>query len=410
MRDSQVVIVFVALFFLFSGLYALMIRWPGQGRPHLEEVTKGANKEGEAPARLDQPAERAWNQTRAGRQLLLTRFRDNPPVVVKGIYLTAWTAGSPERMGQILRLLDETDLNAVVIDVKDQSGYVLYPSRLEAVREAGALKVKIQDLKGLLERLKEKGIYPIARLVVFDDPVLARARPELAIRNHAGTPWADGNGFYWTNPYNEEVWDYNLAIAREVAELGFREIQFDYVRFPDNAERVAREAVLENPAGLSRVEAITFFLRQARAQLGPRGVYVSADVFGLTTSSSDDMGIGQDFRAMAQVVDYISPMIYPSHYYNPGIYGLPDPEADPYNLVRRALEDARRKAAGTRAIIRPYLQDFSLKHKYGRSEIEAQIRAAHEQGIKEWILWNASNHYTPGVNYRAGENPGDKEK
>jgi len=398
-RRRQLVIAFLALFFSLSGLYAALIRNP----LWMKDEAPASTPESEARGLPVVPEELPFNQVAEGRRLLAERRRANPPVVVKGIYLTAWTAGNRQRLEETLEFIANSGLNAVVIDVKDQSGYVLYPSQLDSVQEIQGIKVKIPDLKGLLDRLREKGIYPIARLVVFSDPVLAQARPALAIRTPAGQPWRDWNGFYWTNPYKEEVWEYNLAIAREVAELGFREIQFDYVRFPDNAHRVIREAVLENPAGLTRVEAITTFLRRARAELAPLGVYISADVFGLTTSAVDDLGIGQDFRAMAEVVDYISPMIYPSHYYNPGIYGLPDPEADPYTVVRRALEDARRRAAGTRAILRPYLQDFSLRYKYGKKEIEAQIRAAAEHGINQWILWNAANYYTPGVDYFLGE-------
>ncbi|MEW6400022.1 MAG: putative glycoside hydrolase, partial [Bacillota bacterium] len=323
------------------------------------------------------------------------------PVRARGIYLTSYVAGIPQRLQQLVDHVQGTGLNAMVIDLKDNSGTVPYPLPLPLLGEIGAVRPRMADLPALVRDLKSRGIYLIARIVVFQDPVLAKARPEWAIRDHQGKPWRDHSGMYWTNPYSREVWRYNVDLAEQAVKLGFDEVQFDYVRFPDNPQRVARTAVLDNPEGLSQIQAILKFLRLAQEKLAGRA-FLSADVFGLTTTTADDMGIGQDFSAICQVVDYISPMVYPSHYFNPGIYGLPVPEANPYQVVKRALEDAKAKARGSRAIIRPWLQDFSLGIHYGRAEVEAQIRAAHEEGIDQWLLWNPANVYTAGVDYRAG--------
>ncbi|HHY95332.1 MAG TPA: polysaccharide deacetylase family protein [Firmicutes bacterium] len=332
------------------------------------------------------------------------------PVRAQGIYLTSHVAGIPDRFGALVTHVENTGLNAMVIDLKDNSGTVPCTLGIPLLEQVGAVKPRIDDLAGLLSSLKAKGIYPIARIVVFQDPVLAKAKPEWAIRDHQGNPWRDRDGKYWLNPYCPEVWDYHLALAEAAVRLGFAEVQFDYVRFPDNPQRVAREAVLDNPRNLSRSEAITSFLRLVKDKIQGKA-FLAADVFGLTTTTLDDMGIGQDFTAICQVVDYICPMVYPSHYYNRGIYGLPVPEADPYQVVKRALQDAKAKARGTRAIIRPWLQDFSLRIHYGRAEIEAQIKAAHEEGVDEWLLWNPANVYTKDVDYRvgaAGGTPGNE--
>lgn len=326
-----------------------------------------------------------------------------PPARVRarGIYLTSRVAGIPQRVGQLVDYVGATGLNAMVIDLKDNSGTVPYPLPVPLLQEIQAVQPRIADLPALVRDLKSRGIYLIARIVVFQDPVLARARPEWAIRDHQGRPWRDHNGMYWTNPFSREVWAYHLDLAEQAVKLGFDEVQFDYVRFPDNPRRVAETAVLDNPEDLTRTQAIVTFLRLARERLAGRA-FLSADVFGLTTTASDDMGIGQDFSAICQVVDYICPMIYPSHYYHAGIYGLPVPEANPYQVVKRALQDAKARARGTRATIRPWLQDFSLHIHYGAAEVEAQIRAAHEEGIDQWLLWNPANVYTAEVDYRAG--------
>ncbi|MBC7339963.1 MAG: polysaccharide deacetylase family protein [Firmicutes bacterium] len=335
-----------------------------------------------------------------------TAPREGPPLPVRarGIYLTSHTAGMTDRVDRLLAHVEGSGLNAMVIDLKDNSGTVPYPLEVPLLQEIGAVRPRIADLPGLVRQLKDRGIYLIARIVVFQDPVLARARPEWAIRDHEGRPWRDQNGWYWTNPYLRQVWEYNADLAEQAVLLGFDEVQFDYVRFPDNPGRVARTAVLDNPDGLGRSEAIVAFLRLARERLAGKA-FLSADVFGLTTTTADDMGIGQDFSAICQVVDYISPMVYPSHYYNAGIYGLPVPEANPYQVVKRALQDAKAKARGTPAIVRPWLQDFSMRIRYGRAEVEAQIRACHEEGVDQWLLWNPANVYTTGVDYRAGLPP-----
>lgn len=327
------------------------------------------------------------------------------PVKAHGLYLTSWVAGIPSRVDRLLDHISTTGMNAIVIDVKDNTGTIAGPvENVKLAEEIGALGKRVKDLPGLVKSLLDRGVYPIARIVVFQDPVLAKAKPEWAIRNRDGSVWRDADGNYWVNPYRKEVWDYNLTIAKEAARMGFREIQFDYVRFPDNRKGARKNAVIDNPEGLSQADAIEAFLKYCVKELKPLDVFVSADVFAFTATAKGDLGIGQDFRRIAGIVDYICPMVYPSHYYNSGIYGFADPEAHPYEVAKNSLLDAIERSEGQRAIIRPWLQDFSLKHEYGPEEVAAQIRAALEVGIDEWLLWNPANVYTAGVDY--GLKPG----
>jgi hypothetical protein len=319
----------------------------------------------------------------------------NPPVKVKGIYLTGWKAGMEAEFEKLLNLVDTTELNAMVVDVKDNTGRITYESSVPLVREIGAGSTRIKHIDGLLKTLKEHNIYAIARIVVFEDPVLSKARPDLSIKTKSGLPWATRRGLGWVDPYNSYVWDYVVDIAEEAAKKGFNEIQFDYVRFPSDGN--LNNIVYPAYDGRSRVQIISSFLTYAKKRLEPYGVYVSADIFGLVTSAEDDMKIGQVLEDVAAVVDYISPMVYPSHY-APGSYGLPNPNAAPYETVYRSLADAvkrLKKMEGDKAEIRPWLQDFTLgKPPYGPREVRAQIKATYDAGLSQWILWNPANTYT----------------
>lgn len=328
--------------------------------------------------------------------------RENPPVKARGIYLTGNTVGH-SRFRDLINMVETTELNAVVIDVKNDHGKITYNSQIELVEELDAhLSAPIKDLKAILDELHEKGIYPIARIVVFKDPYLAELKPEWSIQKNSGGLWRDRNGVAWINPYEKKVWDYNIAVAREVALLGFREIQFDYIRFPENAHLLDREAYYPGE-DLPKEEVIRDFLVYAAEQLQDYNVYLSADVFGvIATSWGDSDRIGQAWEAMSPHVDYICPMVYPSHY-GKGYFGFSVPDAHPGETVEFALTDALKRNAALKdpAIIRPWLQSFTATSwvpgaiPYGPAEIRAQIEAAMELGIDEYLLWNASNRYQP---------------
>lgn len=319
------------------------------------------------------------------------------PEHVRGLYVNAWAAGSTSRMNALLDLARRTEINTLVIDIKDASGYVSHDTDVALAHEVGATADRrITDLPALLERLEAEGIYPIARIVVVKDPVLSAGRPDLAIQDTAGGIWIDSKEIVWLNPYSSEVWKYHVDLAREVAEMGFPEIQWDYIRFPDAPRADLDRAVFPGGDGITRAAAIRGFLAYARESLSDLPVRSTADVFGVTTSFNRDIGLGQLWESFIDVVDVALPMVYPSHYWE-GSFGYSEPNAHPYEVVRAALRDALRRSERVEGagLTRPWIQDFTLGVPvYGAAEVRAQIQAAYDVGIREWILWNPSTRYT----------------
>lgn len=322
------------------------------------------------------------------------------PEFVRGLYVNAWAAGSSRRMSELLAIVDSTEVNSLVIDIKDATGYVSHDTDVELAREIGADgEIRIRDLPGLLSRLEEAGVYPIARIVVVKDPLLAAARPETAVQDTAGGIWVDSKGIIWQNLFNEELWEYNVAIAREVAEMGFPEIQWDYIRFPDAPVSDMERAVFVGGEGRLRVDAVRGFLSYARDELAELPVRSTADVFGVSTSFRRDIGIGQLWETFIDVVDVALPMVYPSHYWE-GSFGYAVPNEYPYEVVYAALRDGLRRSDSVvgAGLTRPWLQDFSLGSPiYGAPEVRAQIQATYDVGLPEWILWNPSTRYSVGA-------------
>lgn len=320
---------------------------------------------------------------------------------VKGIYVTAYSAGGA-KLDKLIDLLDHTDLNAMVIDLKDDAGQITYPTTNPKLLKYGSPHRFIPDIDKLLQRLKQHDIYPIARIVVFKDTLLAEAHPELSFTQADGTLWQNANGDSFVNPYSSEVWDYNIELAKEAARLGFKEIQFDYVRFPEGFENKADNLHFFKTAA-GRTDQITAFLKTAKQELAPFGVRVSADIFGYAASVPAAEGIGQDFNQIAENVNVVSPMIYPSHY-STGWFGLKDPDKAPYQTVKGAIADTHKKIDmihENQPIIRPWIQDFTAAWlgsghyiPYGEHEVEEQIRALSDMGVKEYLLWNAGNRYS----------------
>ena len=319
------------------------------------------------------------------------------PERVRGIYANAWASGSRGRMDELFSIARRTEVNAIVVDIKDATGYLSHQTEVPLAHTIGATgEIRIADLPALLDRFEAEGVYPIARIVIVKDPILSEYRPELAVADTSGGVWVDSKGIVWLNPYSTGVWDYHVDIAREVARMGFPEIQFDYVRFPDAPAADLDRAVFEGAEGRSKAAVIRELLAYARESLAEFGVLSTADVFGVTTSTDRDVGIGQVWETFIDAVDVALPMVYPSHYWE-GSFGLDDPNARPYEVVRRAVSDAlarsaRVEGAGT---TRPWLQDFSLGAPvYGGAEVRAQIQATYDAGVDEWILWNPGSRYT----------------
>jgi len=315
------------------------------------------------------------------------------PFVPKALYLTYYGIGDRSLRESALNLVKETELNALVIDVKGDRGIITYKSSIPLVSEVGAQKqVIVKDIKGLLQSLRERGIYTIARIVVFKDNSLGTARPDLAVRTQDGRIWRDRENLVWVDPSKREVWDYNIHIAAEAARNGFDEIQFDYVRFPD---RKGLAFAVPNTQE-NRVKNISGFLMEAQKRLAPYNVFVSADIFGYVSWNLDDTQIGQRLDAIFPYVDYISLMLYPSGFQF-GIPGYRNPVAHPYEIVSLSLKRARERTNIPAVRFRPWLQAFKdyafdKRYFYG-PEIRSQIIAAEEFGSGGWMLWNPRNVY-----------------
>src|SRR5687767_13256052 len=320
------------------------------------------------------------------------------PSPLRGLYVNRWAAVG-QRMWELIDVAKRTEVNALVIDVKDDRGYVLYRSRVPLAREIGADTVapmRADRMRAVLDTMRAYEIYPIARIVVVKDPVLARKKAEWSIkRGSDGRPWLDKTGNPWLDPHQRGPWQYAVDLACEAIDLGFSEVQYDYVRFPDEG-RILTEAGFPLARGRDRASVIRDQLRFVRGSLRPSGVPVTADVFGLTTSDTTDMGIGQLWEKFIDAVDVVLPMTYPSHYAR-GNYGLKRPNASPYQVIDRALRDAKRRSAGiaNAARIIPWYQDFTLgAPRYGPAQLRAQMQAGYDNGIYDWMLWNPGSRYT----------------
>ena len=309
------------------------------------------------------------------------------PSQVKGMHLTVYAAASQIHKTRTNDLLDNTEMNAVVIDIKEIDGDI----SVKNVADGLSYSTKVPSVLPYLKDVKSKGMYAIARIVVFRDNVMPRKRPELAVKNPDGTIWEDRKHLTWLNPYKQGAVDYILELAEKTADMGFDEIQFDYIRFPSDGNTKNCRYGVEHSSVTASAQIVNF-LKQAKKRLSPKGIKVSIDVFGLTTTEKTDMGIGQKIVEMTEQVDYVSPMIYPSHYNN-GEYGIPNPNKEPYRTVYIALQGAKKRIPAEK--LRPWLQDFSMKGvKYGPAEIQAQIQACYDCGITTWMLWNAACKYT----------------
>ena len=320
-----------------------------------------------------------------------------PPEPVRALYVNAWAFAST-KLWRLITLADSTEVNAFVIDVKDDTGCLLYRSQVATARAIGASDcARLSAIGPRLDSVRMHDIRPIARIVVAKDPLLATGKPAWAVRHSAGGLWTDRIGMAWVDAYNDSVWIYAAQLAAEAVRLGFAEVQFDYVRFPDEPRSHMATAVFgARRAGDTQRSAVRRNVRLMKQRLAPLGVPVTFDIFGLSATYAGDMGIGQVWEDFVDVADVVLPMVYPSHYYA-GAYGYRRPNHHPYQIVRNALRDAQaRTPPGLALEIRPYLQAFTLgrrKPRYTPHEIREQIRAAEELGILSWVLWNPRSVY-----------------
>ena len=402
--------------FSMAGLLALT----GCSRPAPEEETSPAETETVEEAPVEEETSGIKVIENVGpdknRTVSLRIVDENNPalpgreaVKVRGIYISGPMAGSTELFQNILDSAAGTEINTVVIDFKDDQGRITCPVDSPVASEIGACRPYVQDMKELIASLKERGLYVIARVVAFRDPWLAEKKPEWSLHLADGSLYRDRQGMAWVDPYRKEVWDYLVEVGTEAKEAGFDEVQFDYIRF--STEGTMRDVVFDEAVtgGRSKTDVITEFVKYAYENLASQGLFVSADVFGTIIGSDiDAQAVGQVYTEMAKHLDYICPMIYPSHY-GPGNFGLEHPDTMPYETVLEALKksqmvmDQAAEADGhvsSQAIVRPWLQDFIASYlgegnyiPYGYKEVQRQIQAVKDAGYDEWMLWSAANRY-----------------
>ncbi len=323
-------------------------------------------------------------------------------VKAKGLYLTASSAAS--RLDHYIELANTTEINSYVIDVKNDYGIVSHKSEVPLASEIGAIE-SLYDIEKMTKKLRDNNIYSIARIVCFKDPILAKNKPEMAIKNTEGGLYVH-NKMNWVNPYSKDAWQYNIDLAKEALAKGFDEVQFDYIRFPDGKKS---QMVFDGKDDRQLYEVVNDFLAYARQQL-PNAI-ISGDVFAIILESPGDTeGIGQYFEYVGENLDYLCPMAYPSHYANGQIINnvkFPKPDLDPYGVIKNTLLKAKaryEKVEGHKPILRTYLQDFSATwigngnwQYYEDEQVRQQIQAVYDAGYEEWFLWDPMNKYREGA-------------
>ena len=339
---------------------------------------------------------------------------ENPPEVIKAAYATGWTAGGTQGLNRMIELIKSTELNAIVIDIKDYSGQMSYRTDIPQVEEYGKDRdLKILRPNAMIKKLHDNGIYVIARQTIFQDPILANARPDLALMSSTtGKQWKDNLKVMWLDPAGKETWDYNIAIAKDALSRGFDEINFDYIRFASDGNLNDIKYPFWDEKTLKRYVIRDFwkYLRKALPE-----AKISADLFGLVTLNYGDVGIGQNIDDAFHYFDAIAPMVYPSHYQK-GFDGYSNPAVHPYEIVYRSMQEANERlkhyiinaetSTSTeyylvkKPQLRPWLQDFDLGATYTADMVKAQINATYTAATgtpSGWMLWNPSNKYTKGA-------------
>lgn len=324
------------------------------------------------------------------------------PTPVRGLYLTSWVAGYKNAEGdyswrkKIVAIATTTEINTLVIDIKDYTGRISFELPGTIYSEMGADSKRIPDVKEFIQELHDENIYVVGRLSVFQDQFLTAERPELAVlRKDNGEVWRDRMGIAWLDPGNRQVWDYVVGIAQASYALGFDEINFDYIRFPSDGNMQNTLYPHSDPT-LAKRDQLNLFFAYLDGKLRTEGIPISADIFGMTTTNTDDLGIGQVLENALAHFDYVAPMVYPSHY-PPNFNGWPDPNKVPYELIHFVMSSAVERAimaSSTPSKLRPWLQDFNYGGIYGETEVRAQKQAVYDVGLDSWMLWDPSVKYT----------------
>ena len=321
------------------------------------------------------------------------------PEPLKGIYMTSWVAGTDAMRDHVIDIADKTEVNAIVFDIKDSTGRISYPVEDPALKVVGSDSKRIPNLRDFTNLLHSKGIYVIGRIAAFQDPYFVGLHPEYAVKTGTDNNkvWKDAGGIAWLDAGEQPVWDYLVSIAKDAYAQGVDEVQFDYVRYPSDG--TVSDVFYPASDGKTKADVINSFFEYVHNALAGTGVVTSADLFGLTTTSTGDMGIGQIIENALRNFDYVSPMVYPSHF-APGSYGFKDPQSHPYEVVKTSMSKAAERAQVINVPVtklRPWLQEFGLfGETYGSTQIKEQIQAVYDSGLTSWLLWDPTNKYSAG--------------
>ncbi|TSD03500.1 MAG: Uncharacterized protein Athens071416_181 [Parcubacteria group bacterium Athens0714_16] len=340
------------------------------------------------------------------------------PEQVKALYMTSWVAGTPSIRKKVIDIIDRTEINSVVIDIKDYTGKISFEVEDPILKEVGSSEKRIADVKDFIKILHEKNIYVIGRISVFQDPQFVSKFPELAVKKASdGSIWKDYKGISWLDAGSKKVWDYVISIGKESYRVGFDELNFDYIRFPSDGNMkdisypFSEQKILADP-NLGKAKIMEDFFRYLSSKFKGTGVTLSADLFGMVTTNSDDLNIGQVLERALPYFDYVAPMVYPSHYPKTFI-GLSNPAAYPYEVVKYSMDFAVKRAVALDNVgiattspmfnkttsqsvkkLRPWLQDFDLGATYTPEMVRKQMQATYDSGLTSWMLWDAANTYT----------------
>ncbi|KKT61893.1 MAG: hypothetical protein UW81_C0027G0002 [Candidatus Giovannonibacteria bacterium GW2011_GWC2_44_9] len=329
------------------------------------------------------------------------------PDPVKAIYMTSWVAGTKEWRTDLVNFIKKSELNSVVIDVKDYTGRISFDTGDASIKEMGSEEIRVKDMKDFMETLHDAGIYTIARITVFQDPYYSKKYPEQAVQKKSGTLWKDKKGLSYIDPAALEFWDYTVRVAKASEKIGFDELNFDYIRFPSDGNM--SDIIFPVSIKRNKVEVLSEFFAYLDSQLNNLPVPISADVFGMVTTNTDDLNIGQVLEQIAPHFDYIAPMVYPSHY-PPTFQGFKNPATHPYEIVKFSMTRAVERlilasstpaspttSQGGPSKLRPWIQDFDLGATYDAEKVRAQIQAIYDSGLTSWMAWDAGNKYTRGA-------------
>lgn len=348
------------------------------------------------------------------------------PEAVKAVYMTSWVAGTKSIRDKVINIIDTTEVNSVVIDIKDYTGNVAFKTENPTIDGTGCIENRVPNIRQVIQDLHDRGVYVIGRIAVFQDPCFVKLHPDAAVKRLSdGGIWKDRKGITWMDAGSKLVWDHNISIARASYDLGFDEINFDYIRFPSDGNM--KDIFFPTSGNKKKAVVIGEFFQyldkelrggQASTSTDPTfdklyaaytsstdetkengRMVTSADLFGLVTVANDDLGIGQTLDETLPYVDYIYPMVYPSHFAN-GWNNFKNPADHPYETIKvsmgKAVERTRAKGLNIQKL-RPWLQDFDLGATYTAEMVRAQIQATYDVGLTSWLMWDPSNKYTVGA-------------